>query len=106
MCFFKDVGISVVFALSLFAGATASAAYASDNADYYDEFESQCNRGSVRGDLCDDVETIRDSEGATAVSYAWVAPGGSESVNEAVNHSNIVVRGFWAMEQKQLWSCK
>jgi len=59
----------VVFALSLFAGATASAAYASDNADYYDDIESQCNNGRVRGDLCDDLETIRDSEGATAVSF-------------------------------------
>ena len=66
--FFKDIAKSVVFALSLFSGATASAAYASDNADYYDRIENRCDGGRVRGDLCDDVETIRDSEGATAVS--------------------------------------
>jgi len=59
-----------VFALSLFAGATASAVYASDNADFYDDrLKNVCDRGSVIEDLCDDVEAVRDSEGATAVSY-------------------------------------
>ena len=67
--FSKDVGISVVFALSLFAGATASAAYASDVADEHDTLEDRrfCNGGDVREDFCNDVETVRDSEGATAV---------------------------------------
>ena len=69
----------MVFALSLFAGATASAAYASDNADNYDAIENSCDGGRVRGDLCDDVETIRDSEGATAVSYMF-------SISTLLNH--------------------
>ena len=58
--------ISVIFALSLLAGGAANAAYSSENGDYYDNYESLCERAAL--DVCDDVKRVRDSEGAAAVS--------------------------------------
>ena len=66
--------ISVVFVISLLSGGAASAAYASDNADVYDNYESICesqlaDQYDVLEDACNDIIRIRDSEAAAAVSY-------------------------------------
>ena len=66
----QDIAISAVFVLSLFAGGTANAAYSADNADTYDD---RCDGRRVTGDLeeaCDNLETVRNAEGATAVSFS------------------------------------
>ena len=64
----QDIGISVVFALSLLAGGAASAAYSSDNSDYYDD--SRCDQFDVS--VCDDLDTVRGAEAASAVSFNMV----------------------------------
>ena len=69
-CFpLQNVAISAVFVLSLFAGGTANAAYSADNGDFYDDF---CDGRTLRDEAeegCDNVETVRNAEGATAVSF-------------------------------------
>jgi len=53
-----------VFALSLLAGGASNAAYSSDNSDTYDDLRCDDRDNEV----CDDLGTIRSSEGAAAVS--------------------------------------
>ena len=67
----QDIVISVVFVLSLFAGAVSNADYSSANADNYDN--SMCDNDNIKDDeqdLCDDFRTVRDAQGATAVSFS------------------------------------
>ena len=67
----QDAICSGLFAISLFAGAVSNAAYSSDNADTYDN--NMCDNGSQEGaaeDACNDLATVRDAEGATAVSFS------------------------------------
>ena len=66
----QDIAISVVFTLCLFAGAVANAAYASDNSDTYDNGcdVNDDDRSNDAQDACDNLATVRDAEGATAVS--------------------------------------
>ena len=67
----QDIVISVVFVLSLFAGAVSNADYSSGNADYYDD--GMCDNDNIEDDqqdLCDDLRTVRDAQGATAVSFS------------------------------------
>ena len=69
----QDIITSVVFTLSLFAGAVANAAYSSDNADTYDD--NMCDNENLQGtaeDVCNDLATVRDAEGATAVSFTVI----------------------------------
>ena len=69
----QDIITSVVFTLSLFAGAVANAAYSSDNADTYDD--NMCDNENLQGtaeDFCNDLATVRDAEGATAVSFTVI----------------------------------
>jgi len=54
--------------VGFFAGGVANAVYASKNADDYDEIENFCDRSRALQDICDTLQTIRDSEGAAAVS--------------------------------------
>jgi len=54
--------------LCFFAGGVANAVYAGDNADLYDEYERNCDRNRNAQDACDTLKTVRDSEGAAAVS--------------------------------------
>ena len=66
--------ISGVFVLSLLSGGAASAAYASDNDDFYDNYETYCSGSyAIQNDYlenaCNDIITVRDSEAAAAVSY-------------------------------------
>ena len=69
--------ISVVFILSLLTGAAASAAYSSDNDDFYndfyvyDDYEDLCTNLNLNQyeDICNDIIRVRDSEAAAAVSY-------------------------------------
>ena len=66
--------ISGVFVLSLLSGGAASAAYASDNDDFYDNYETYCsgpysNQNDYLENACNDIKTVRDSEAAAAVSY-------------------------------------
>ena len=69
----QDVAISAVFVLSLFAGATANAAYAADNADTHDK---QCSDTRFSNDdqeeACDNLGTVRNAEGASAVSFSII----------------------------------
>ena len=64
-----------MFVLSLLSGGAASAAYSSDNADFYDDnYESFCKDppnflpSDLVEDACNDMHRIRDSEAAAAVS--------------------------------------
>ena len=62
---------SIVFVLCLFAGAVSNAAYSSDNADTYEE-DYRCESSNIsldREKVCDDLTTVREAEGATAVSF-------------------------------------
>ena len=70
----QDMVISAVFVLSLLSGGAASAAYSSDNDDFYDDYASICknryaNRYDIVEDTCNDIQRVRDSEAASAVSY-------------------------------------
>ena len=65
----QDVANSVVFVLSLFAGGTANAAYSADNADIHDD---RCNMNDDQQEACDNLETVRNAEGATAVSFSVI----------------------------------
>ena len=59
-----------MFALSLFAGAAASAAYSSDNADTYGKiYERACDntQSSDMEKFCSAFRRVRDSQGAAAV---------------------------------------
>ena len=67
----QDAICSGLFAISLFAGAVSNAAYSSDNADNYDDLNCD-NPGSRFEDLCNDLATVRDAEGATAVSFSVI----------------------------------
>ena len=69
----QDAICSGLFVLSLFAGGVSNAAYSSDNADYYDE--TMCDDDNVAdetGGTCNDLATVRDAEGATAVSFTVI----------------------------------
>lgn len=61
-----------MFVLSWLSGEAASAAYSSDNADLYDDYESFCKDppnflpSELVKDACNDIHKIRDS---AAVSY-------------------------------------
>ena len=67
----QDVVTSIVFVLCLFAGAVSNAAYSSDNADTYEDYRCDSTNISVdRESVCDDLTTVRDGEGATAVSFS------------------------------------
>ena len=71
VCIIQDITNSAIFALGFFAGGVANAVYASDNADNYDEIENFCDLNNLpqeTEDFCDDLRTVRDSEGAAAVS--------------------------------------
>ena len=60
-----------MFVLCLFAGAVSNAAYSSDNADTYEEY--RCDSNSIsrdRENACNNLTTVRDTEGATAVSFS------------------------------------
>ena len=60
-----------MFALSLFAGAVSNAAYSADNADNYDD--SNCdNQDDAFEDACNDLRTVSQAEGATAVSFSVI----------------------------------
>ena len=61
-----------MFALSLFAGAVSNAAYSSDNADTYDEFECDDQKRELE-DACNDLRTVSQAQGATAVSFSVIA---------------------------------
>ena len=70
----QDIVISAVFVISLLSGGVASAAYASDNDDFYDDHKFLCtdeytDRFDIVEDACNDIQIVRDSEGASAVSY-------------------------------------
>ena len=56
--------------MGLFAGGVANAVYASRFANDYDDLKPYCKRHYVHKDTCDDLKTIRDAEGAAAVSCA------------------------------------
>ena len=74
MLHLQDAGISVVFAISYFSGGVASAVYSSDNADFYeDNLEFACDRtqNDDDEDFCSDFRRVRNSEGASAVSYYY-----------------------------------
>ena len=63
-----------MFVISLLSGGAASAAYASENDDFYANYERTCmGRQADRDDdienACNDIIRVRDSEGAAAVSY-------------------------------------
>ena len=58
--------------MCFFAGGVANAVYAGDNADLYDEYESRCDDSRNAQDACDILTTVRDSEGAAAVSVVCV----------------------------------
>ena len=55
----------VVFGLGLLSGGIASAVYASDNSDLYHDV---CFFGDNSGGDCDDLQTVYNSEAASAVS--------------------------------------
>ena len=64
--------VSGVFVVSLLIGGSVSAAYASDNDDFYDNYEATCSSPYLADyveDICNDMKRVRDSEAATAVSY-------------------------------------
>ena len=66
----QDAICSGLFVLSLFAGAVSNAAYSSDNAETYDRI---CDDKSFEGaaeDACNDLRTVSQAEGATAVSFS------------------------------------
>ena len=63
-----------MFVISLLSGGAASAAYASDNDDFYANYERTCtgqpaDRDDDIENACNDIIRVRDSEGAAAVSY-------------------------------------
>ena len=56
--------------MSFFAGGVANAVYAGDNADLYDDYERTCDQDNLpqeAEDACDNLRTVRNSEGAAAV---------------------------------------
>ena len=53
----------VIFGLAFLSGGIASAVYAADNSDFHDSFCDFSSSG-----VCGDLETIYQSEAATAVS--------------------------------------
>ena len=66
-----------MFVISLLSGGAASAAYASDNDDFYNDdsvqlvctiFRYASNYDFIE-DGCNDIHRVRDAEGASAVSY-------------------------------------
>ena len=66
------MAISVIFTISLLAGAAANAAYSSDNADYYDD-NTRCGSNNLHSDeedACNDLARARDAQGAAAVSFS------------------------------------
>ena len=67
----QDAICSGLFAISLFAGAVSNAAYSSDNADNYDNLNCDNSRSTFE-DFCNDLGTVRDAEGATAVSFSVI----------------------------------
>ena len=61
-----------MFVLSLLSGGAANAAYASDNDDFYENYETTCSSSYIPSyveDTCNDIIRVRDSEAAAAVSY-------------------------------------
>ena len=70
----QDIVVSAVFVISLLSGGAASARYASDNDDFYDDYKFLCtdeyaDRFDIVEDACNDIQIVRNSEGASAVSY-------------------------------------
>ena len=69
----QDVVTSAVFTLCLLAGAAANADYSSDNANTYDD--KMCDKDNTAGvmeDICNDLRTVANAEGATAVSFSVI----------------------------------
>lgn len=71
----QDIVVSGAFVVSLLVGGAASAADASDNDDFYDNYEATCSSpylylfADYVEDFCNDIKTVRDSEAAAAVSH-------------------------------------
>ena len=69
----QDVVTSAVFTLCLLAGAAANADYSSDNANAYED--GMCDDDDTTGemeDICNDLRTVANAEGATAVSFSVI----------------------------------
>ena len=69
----QDVVTSVVFTLCLFAGAVANADYSSENANTYED--GMCDDDDTNRemeDICNDLRTVANAQGATAVSFSVI----------------------------------